>query len=196
MTRTDFDIVLIGGSSGSINPVRDIMAALPKHPPIPIVIVMHRMKNVSSKLSDVLSMVNKVREPEDKELISNGQIYLAPQNFHLLIENDHTFSMDYSELVNYSRPSIDVTFLCAANVYKARTLAILLSGANKDGAAGVAAIIKHGGHCLVQDPETAESRAMPEAAIDKSKQAEILQPKDIVNTLVHLFDVQTQNNLP
>ncbi len=193
MTRRDFDIVLIGGSSGSINVIRDIMAALPQQLPIPIVVIMHRMKNVSSKLGDVLSGANKVREPEDKEPISNGEVYLAPQNFHLLIENDRSFSMDYSELVNYSRPSIDVTFICAANVYKTRTLAILLSGANKDGAAGIATIIKNGGHCIVQDPATAESRAMPQAAIDKSKQVEILKPADIVSTLVHLFDAQTQN---
>jgi two-component system chemotaxis response regulator CheB len=196
MTRRDFDIVLIGGSSGSINVIRDIMTALPRQLPTPVVVIVHRMKNVSSKLGDVLSSVNAVREPEDKELICNGQIYLAPQNFHLLIENDRSFSMDYSELVNYSRPSIDVTFVCAANVYRKNTLAILLSGANKDGAAGVATIIKNGGHCIVQDPETAESRAMPDAAIDKSKQVEILKPTDIINTLVQLFDAQTQNKLP
>lgn len=186
MNNGSFDIILVGGSSGSVHTVRDMLAALPADFHIPIFLLLHRMKNVESRLGSVLSVRRNICEPEDKEPIMSGRIYLAPQNYHLLIEPDKTISMDYSELVNYSRPSIDVTFMSASVVYRERTLGILLSGANKDGAEGINTIIRNGGRGIVQDPETTEFPAMPEAAIKKNKKTEVQSPGTIVDTLLSM----------
>jgi two-component system chemotaxis response regulator CheB len=122
-----------------------------------------------------------IREPEDKEPVQNGIVYLAPQNYHLQIEADKTFSLDYSEPVNFSRPSIDVTFDCVASVYKHRSVGILLSGASRDGAAGISKIIKKGGTGIAQDPATAEYAYMPQSAIDANAGILILTPEAIAN---------------
>ena len=186
MSRKDFDIIVIGGSSGSIGIIVDIFRALPAGYNIPIVVILHRLKNVKSDLGRILSINANVHEPDDKELIENGCIYLAPQNYHLLIEGDKSFSLDYSELVHYSRPSIDVTFTSAAHVYGPGTLGILLSGANRDGAEGLRHIIEMGGCGIVQDPATAESPVMPLAALENSSGVEIQNATTIVNTMLRL----------
>lgn len=184
MKITDFDIIVIGGSSGSLPILMEILNALPQGFSVPIVIVIHRLKNVESDLQTILSSNLTVCEPEDKDAIIPGGIYLAPQNYHLLVENDHTFSMDYSEAVNYSRPSIDVTFTSVAGVYKEKTLAILLSGANKDGADGINEIIEHGGSGIAQDPATAEYTAMPEAAIQANSMVQVLAKEKIIELIL------------
>ena len=191
MTRSDFDIIVIGGSSGSIPVLIDIIDALPMAFGIPIIIVVHRMKNVTSELRKVLSQTMDIKEPDDKEPIKGGCIYLAPQNYHLLAEDNRTFSMDYSELINYSRPSIDVTFMSVADVYKNKTLGILLSGANVDGAEGMAYICAQGGCAIAQAPETAQYGTMPEAAIKKNEAVEIYTPQTIVDTLLSIFRTHT-----
>lgn len=180
------DVIVIGGSSGSIPVVKQIINALPVAYPIPIIVVIHRLRNVPSDLAQVISSTHLIHEPEDKEPIQKGHIYLAPQNYHLLIEDDHTFSMDYSEQVNYSRPSIDVTFMCTASVYRENAVAVLLSGANKDGADGISAIIRKGGRALVQDPLCSEYPVMPEEAIKRSNAIEIQDVPTLVNTLLGL----------
>ncbi|MFL9482275.1 chemotaxis protein CheB [Chitinophagaceae bacterium LWZ2-11] len=131
-----FDLIIIGGSAGSLNIIEEILAALPSTFEIPIIIIIHRMRNVLSEMDKLLSVGTgnkKVIEPEDKTPLKSNYIYLAPQNYHLLIEEDRTLSLDYSEQINFSRPSIDVSFESAAKVFKNKLLAILLSGANKDG---------------------------------------------------------------
>ena len=124
-----------------------------------------------------------VREPDDKEVIQPNSIYLAPQNYHLLVEADRSFSLDYSELVNYSRPSIDVTFESLAGVYGSRVLVVLLSGANDDGARGMEAILSNGGQAIVQDPATADYAAMPQAALERNPTALVLSPDGIIQFL-------------
>src|SRR5690606_7668198 len=119
-------------------------------------------------------------EPEDKQQVRKGNIYLAPQNYHLLVEDDKCFSLDYSEQVNHSRPSIDVTFESIAKVYGPKCVGILLSGANNDGAEGIAAIIKAGGTGIVQNPETTDFPYMPKSAIYKSENARILTIHEII----------------
>jgi two-component system chemotaxis response regulator CheB len=187
MTTNDFDIIVLGGSSGSIPVVTQIISALPADLRIPVVIIIHRMKNVESELQLILSAKRKIYEPEDKEQVKAGMIYLAPQNYHLLVEDDNTFCLDYSEPVNYSRPSIDVAFMSISGVYKAGTLGILLSGANKDGAEGINRIITSGGRGIVQDPSTAESQEMPGAAIKMNERAEVLSPENIVNAILKII---------
>jgi len=186
MSKRAFDIILIGGSSGSVGIVQDVLAGLPAGFSIPIVLVLHRMKNVESRLDTVLSFGGNIREPEDKEPVKDGCVYLAPQNYHLLIEGDKSFALDYSELVNFSRPSIDVTFLCASFAYRERALGILLSGANRDGAEGINMIIENGGRGIVQDPQTTEYPSMPLAAIKKNTKVEVLGPGIIVDTLLSI----------
>lgn len=161
-----FDVIVIGGSAGSLLVLTEILDALPHHFGPPVVIVLHRLRNVQSEMGRLLSTTRKIVEPEDKEPVREHCIYLAPQNYHLLVEADRTFMLDYSELVNYSRPSIDMTFSSIADVYGARTLGILLSGANKDGAEGLCQIIAAGGTGIVQDPQTAAFGAMPQSAIE------------------------------
>ncbi len=176
-------IVLIGGSSGSITVLQQILAALPQHFTASVIIVIHRLRNVHSDLAAVLSVKHNVFEPEDKEPIIGGRIYLAPQNYHLLIEANRTFGMDYSELVNYSRPSIDVTFFSAAASYGPNATCVVLSGANKDGADGTHAILAKGGHAYVQHPHLSEYTAMPESTLKKNPSAKACTIQEIVQNI-------------
>jgi two-component system chemotaxis response regulator CheB len=181
MTRSS-SLIIIGGSAGCLPVLINILKNLPPAFDIPIVIVLHRLRNVVSEMDKILSFhasKKKVAEPEDKEMIKNGCIYLAPQNYHLLVEADHSFSLDYSEAVQYSRPSIDVTFESAANIYGTGTIAILLSGTNGDGTAGIRKIIEKQGTGIAQDPATAEYSFMPQNAIDNNKEIKIFAPTAI-----------------
>lgn len=178
------DAVVIGGSAGSLQVIISILEALPEKFDFTIIVVVHRLKNVVSDMHKIIGGSNnllRICEPEDKEPVKKGIVYLAPQNYHLQIEEDKTFSLDYSEAINYSRPSIDVTFDCAASVFKKKATGILLSGANDDGAAGLSTIIKKGGSGIVQDPKTAEYPAMPKAAIAMNHKVLIRKPEYIVH---------------
>jgi two-component system, chemotaxis family, protein-glutamate methylesterase/glutaminase len=178
----DCKAVVIGGSAGSVSVIMQILRNLPQSFQIPIIIIIHRQRNVVSEMAKILSTAHqnkKITEPEDKEPIKDRGVYLAPQNYHLLIEQDNTFSLDYSEPIQFSRPSIDVTFDSAAEIYKSKLLAILLSGANNDGTAGLQKVIKCKGTAIVQSPDSAEYKAMPENAIVNCPGVHILQPVEI-----------------
>jgi two-component system chemotaxis response regulator CheB len=187
MNEKQFDIVVIGGSAGSLHVLTDILRSLPEKLDFSIVIVLHRMKNVVSELDRLLALETNIQivEPDDKHPVMDGMVYLAPQNYHLLIEEDKTFSLDYSELVNYSRPSIDVTFSGIAKVYPNKAIGILLSGANKDGAEGLKEIHDAGGLAIVQDPLTAEYTAMPHAGIQLIPDCKICSPEEIIKLFTH-----------
>lgn len=179
-----YDIITIGGSAGSLTVLTDILNALPDNMRMPVVIVLHRLKNVESEMVRLLSSTRYIAEPEDKEAVRDFHLYLAPQNYHLMIEADRTFMLDYSELVNYSRPSIDMTFSSIADVYGSRALAILLSGANKDGAEGLCQIVAAGGMGIVQDPQTAAFEAMPQSAIDLCRNVKVLTIEEIIKFII------------
>jgi two-component system chemotaxis response regulator CheB len=187
MNEKQFDIVAIGGSAGSLHVLANILRSLPQKFDFAVVIVLHRMKNVESELDRLLALETNIQilEPDDKQAVVDGMVYLAPQNYHLLIEEDRTFSLDYSELVNYSRPSIDVTFSCIAKVYPNKAIGILLSGANKDGAEGLKEIKDARGLAVVQDPSTAEYAAMPHAAIQVIPDCRICSAEKIIQLLTH-----------
>lgn len=185
MKNKDYDIIAIGGSAGSIAVLTSILDALPDYVQTPIVIVLHRLRNVQSEMGRLLSSRRRIIEPEDKEAIKPRNIYLAPQNYHLMLEADKTFMLDYSELVNYSRPSIDMTFSCVAEVYGNRALGILLSGANKDGAEGMCEIMNAGGTGIVQDPATAAFEAMPQSALDLCQGIHILSVENIIKFIIN-----------
>ncbi|GAC1439408.1 MAG: chemotaxis protein CheB [Sediminibacterium sp.] len=189
MKKSRFDIIVIGGSAGSVPVLTGVLKELPPEFSIPVVIILHRMRNVSSEMAELLSLNNlykQITEPEDKTAIRTGGIYLAPQNYHLLIEEDRTISLDYSDPVHFSRPSIDVSFECAAKVYKDKTLAVLLSGANRDGAAGLSSVIQEGGTGIVQSPDTAEYPAMPRAGIENHTGVHSFTPGGIVEYIRQL----------
>ena len=160
------DAIVIGGSAGSLEVLLKILPLLKANLRFTLIIVLHRKAGADEILTDLFSGRTKlpVREAQEKEVIKKGVIYLAPSDYHLLIEKSGTFSLDHSEKINYSRPSIDVTFESAADVFKDKTIGILLSGANADGVAGLKRIKNMGGRVVIQDPATAKVPYMPEQA--------------------------------
>lgn len=186
------EILMIGGSAGSLDVVLRILDGLPKTINLSIVIVLHRKSSSDSSLTrllDIRSAVS-VKEAEEKEKIIPGMIYVAPADYHLLIERDHTFSLDSSEKVQFSRPSIDVTFQSAAEVYKSSTAALLLSGANSDGSEGMKAIADMDGLTIVQNPITAEVPFMPKAAIMATVVDYVTATKDLPDLINSLSAAQ------
>jgi len=160
------DALLIGGSAGSLEVILKILPDIFLDITFAIIIILHRKAGSDYLLADLLSSKTRleVKEAEEKETIMNATIYLAPPNYHLLFEKDRTFSFDASEKVNFSRPSIDVSFQSAAEVYREKLVCVLLSGANADGAEGLQWVKNYGGKALVQDPGSAVMPFMPEFA--------------------------------
>jgi two-component system chemotaxis response regulator CheB len=185
-------VLVIGGSAGCIEVIIKILENLNKDLALAIVIIIHRKKNSDARLTALFNLKSPllVTEAEEKEPILPGRVYLAPPDYHLLIENDHTFSLDTSEKVQFSRPSIDVTFESAADVYGQSLAALLLSGANSDGAQGLLTIANSGGITIVQNPASAEVDFMPKAAIFKTVVDYILETKDLPNFVNELSAAQ------
>lgn len=182
-------VLIIGGSAGSLEVLLKLLPAIDINLPFPIIIVIHRKKGSESLLSDLLSSKTTlvVKEIEEKEKIMPKTIYIVPSDYHLLIEKDFTFSLDYSEKINYSRPSIDVTFQSAAEVYTDKLVGLLLSGSNADGVNGLITIGNYGGEVAVQDPLTAQIDYMPAQAISKAKVNKILKIEEMaayINSLI------------
>ncbi|WP_080056681.1 chemotaxis protein CheB [Spirosoma aerolatum] len=180
--------VVIGGSTGSIDVLLQVLPALSTPLTYVFIIVLHRRNTADSTLAHLLSLktIIPVREVEDKEPIKPGIIYLAPADYHVLIERDRTFALDDSEKVNYSRPSIDVTFESAADVFGPSLIGVLLSGANADGTAGLKAIKRKGGLLVTQLPETAQAAMMPQQAILNTQVDYILDIEGISSLLNNL----------
>jgi two-component system chemotaxis response regulator CheB len=160
-------LIIVGGSSGSLEALLNLLPKLHKKFTIPIIIVLHRSGQSDTGLTELLSAKTylQLKEADEKELLQPGWIYLAPPDYHLLLEEDGSVSLDASQKVNYSRPSIDVSFISAAAVYMEGLTGVLLSGANADGALGMQAISQFGGRNIVQDPAEAAVSYMPEQAI-------------------------------
>lgn len=182
-------VVVIGGSAGSLEIILDVVSKLPADSYATFIIVLHRKSDSESLLENLIASRTHldVKEVEDKDHILPNTIYIAPPDYHLLVENEHSFSLDISEKVNYSRPSIDVTFESVADVFRNRAIAVLLSGANADGAKGVATIKKMGGYVVVQNPGTAEVGFMPQQAINMTKVDKIVNAQDIAATVLELL---------
>lgn len=161
-------VIIFGGSAGSIEVIMNIFPFIPEDYPFAIVVVLHRKNTVEHHLEDVLSRKAKIPviEIQDKMQLKPAHIYIAPGDYHLLVDEAGLCTLDYSEKVNYSRPSIDVTFDCFANAFGNRCIGILLSGANSDGAESLKNIQDHGGLTIVQSPESAAVATMPMAAIN------------------------------
>jgi two-component system chemotaxis response regulator CheB len=162
-----YEAIVIGSSAGGLNALKTIFRGLSKRFNIPLIIVQHISPDAENYLIQILHDLRrlKVKEADEKERPMPGVAYLAPPNYHLLLEADRTFTLTVDERVNYARPSIDVLFETAAEAYKDKLIGIILTGANNDGSQGLKKIKDFGGLTIVQDPETAEVESMPRAAI-------------------------------
>ncbi|MGI9065399.1 MAG: chemotaxis protein CheB [Pyrinomonadaceae bacterium] len=179
-----FEIVVVGTSIGGLRALQVLLSGLPAGFPLPVVIVQHRGKDSEIGLVDFLGSSSRipVSEPEDKEAISPGSAYLAPRDYHLLVENG-SFVLSTDQPVAFARPSIDVLFESVADEYQERTIGVVLTGANQDGARGLAAIKMRNGLTLVEDPESAVCREMPDAAIAATQVDKILSLQEIAPCL-------------
>jgi two-component system, chemotaxis family, protein-glutamate methylesterase/glutaminase len=186
--NNNYKAVVIGGSAGSFQGVVKILSQLPKGFPLPIIMCLHRLKHVRNGFVEALSIksVVQVTEPNDKETIKRGGVYLAPANYHMSVELGHYFALSTEEMVNNSRPAIDITLSTCAFVYKERLVGILLSGANKDGALGMKAIHDRGGLTIVQEPSECMIDTMPRAAQATTKINYTLKVDQIVEFLKEL----------
>ncbi len=186
----DFQAVVIGVSAGGFHALHKILPQLPKDFPLPIILVQHRMAGSDDFLMESLnsSCKLKVKESDEKEKITPGTVYIAPSDYHLLIEKDRTFSLSMDEPVCYARPSIDVLFETAAQTYKKCLIGIILTGANSDGSAGITEIKAKGGLTIAQDPETAEVNIMPLSAIATKSVDFVLPLEDIPSFLTGLLE--------
>jgi len=182
------EALVIGGSAGSLDVLLRVLPVLDEALTFPIIIVIHRKHGSDSLLPDLLSSRTRLRvkEVDEKEPIAAGTIYIAPSDYHLLIEQDRTFSLDYSEKINYSRPAIDVTFQTAAEVYKDKLACLLLSGSNSDGVNGLKTVKIWGGLAMIQDPASAQVAYMPAQAklhVDIDEILKIEKIGEFVNSL-------------
>ena len=170
-----YDLVVVGTSWGGLAALRTFVAGLPQTFAMAIALVQHRHKDSDHLLRTLVQERTqlKVHEIEDKMPLEGGSVYIAPPDYHTLVEPGH-FSLSTEGPVRYSRPSIDVTFLTAADSYGHRTVGIVLTGANADGSEGLRRISDRGGLALVQDPATAESALMPSAAVKSVPRARIM----------------------
>ena len=183
-------ILLIGGSAGSLEV---LMSILPKVNPISkiaLVIILHRKSAADTTLENLIAMKTTIPlvKVEYTEILKPGYIYIAPSDYHLLFEKNKQLSLDVSEKVNYSRPSIDVSFESAALAFGDKCIAILLSGANSDGTEGLKTLQNHGGIVIVQNPKTAMMPFMPQSAISSltpNYVLEITEILDFINSIEH-----------
>lgn len=180
-------IVVIGTSTGGLKALQTLLSGLPADFPLPVVIVQHRGSGSDNGLCEFLGQASNlpVSEPEDKEAVLPGRVYLAPRDYHLLIEN-RSFALSTDHAIAFARPSIDVLFECVADEYGERAIGVILTGANHDGARGLARISSQGGVTVVEDPESATSAEMPRAALAATKVDWILSLEEIAPRLEKL----------
>lgn len=161
-----YAMVVVGTSWGGLEALRVLVSGLPPEFDIPMTVVQHRHRDSDEMLARFLQSHTRLRvcEVEDKQPVETGTVYLAPANYHLLVERGH-FSLSVEAPVRYSRPSIDVSMTSAADAYGHRAVGVILTGSNADGARGLRHIADRGGLTVIQDPKSAEAPAMPEAAM-------------------------------
>ncbi len=178
--------IIIGGSAGSLPAVMRLVEECPSHFVPPFIIVLHRGDHKKSILLDLLTSRSKrpVIEVEHYDQLEDGNVYLAPTNYHLLVGSDHHLELDLSEKVLFSRPSIDVSFISFAKVFKENLIAVVLSGANEDGAKGAKEVLKQNGTVIVQDPNDADVDTMPLKTLKINPEiTKIVPSNDILKTL-------------
>lgn len=186
--KQDIAAIVIGVSQGGLSALSYLLPGLPKDFNKSLLIVQHRSADSDSYLSEHLNLLSKIRvkEAEEKSAIEPGCAYIAPPDYHLLVETDGSIALSADELVNYTRPAIDVLFDSAANYYREHLLGIVLTGNNQDGALGLKKIAELGGLTVVQDPNDAEVASMPKAAIKQANLSMVLSLQKIQQLLIDL----------
>ncbi|MCF8303542.1 MAG: chemotaxis protein CheB [Bacteroidales bacterium] len=181
----DYKAVVIGSSAGGLDALRALLTRINRSFSLPIVIVQHLSPLSDNYLSNYLDNLSdlRVKEVEEKERIEPGIAYIAPPNYHVLIEENRTFALTVDEKVNYARPSVDVLFESAAYVYRSSLIGIVLTGANNDGSKGLKIIKQYGGLAIVQDPKTAYVDTMPRSAMETVKVDHVLNLEEIADFL-------------
>ena len=182
---TSPQLIAVGASLGGLDALTRLLTPLPRDLPIPIAIVQHRTSE--SQLAAILTARTglEVVEPDDQAGVEPGRVYLAPPNYHLIVEGLQ-FELSIDELVNFARPSIDVLFESVADSFGERAMAVLLTGASDDGAAGLAAVDRRGGITVVQDPDEAESPIAPRAALELIQPTHVLPLNAIAGLVVQI----------
>ncbi|SHJ25532.1 chemotaxis protein CheB [Halodesulfovibrio aestuarii] len=183
-----YEAIVIGASAGGLIALHRIFSQRCLDFNLPVLIAQHICPNRESLLPELLRQhcTGTVKDAEDKDVITSGNVYIAPSNYHLLVEPDKSIALSVEGRVNFSRPSIDVLFETASEAYCDALVGIILSGANSDGAYGVSQIKKRAGLTIVQSPDSAEFDTMPKAAIEASNPDFILSLDEIgilLNTL-------------
>ncbi|HEV7746675.1 MAG TPA: chemotaxis protein CheB [Pyrinomonadaceae bacterium] len=191
-----FEIVVVGASTGGLKALQTLLSGLPAEFSLPVVIAQHRGNDSDSGLCEYLGKSSSlpVSEPDDKEPLLSGNVYLAARDYHLLIEG-RSFALSTVSPVRFARPSIDVLFESAADAFGSQTIGVVLTGANTDGASGAAAIKSGGGMIVVQDPNSADCRDLPAAAIAQASADWILPLNQIAPHLIALSKLRTPAEL-
>ena len=173
--------IVMGGSAGSLEALSKILPALPGDFPVPILVVVHIPPDKDSIIAGLFrdKCALNAREARDKEPLEGGTVYFAPPDYHLLVEEDRSVSLSVEEPVLFSRPSIDVLFESAADVYGDKLIGVILTGANPDGANGLKTLCEAGGMAVVQSPQNAQAPFMPEAALKACPTAHVLDIEQI-----------------
>jgi two-component system, chemotaxis family, protein-glutamate methylesterase/glutaminase len=185
--------VVVGASAGGVDALSQLLPALTPGTSLALFIVVHLPRNRPSLLVEIFKSkcALPIREAEDKEPVAPGTVYFAPPDYHLLLEEGPSLALSTDELVHFSRPSIDVLFESAADVYGKQLLGIILTGANEDGAVGLEAVHAAGGTTVVQQPESAQSAAMVVAALKRVPADHVLTLDDIASLLKSLSRVES-----
>lgn len=184
----NYKAVIIGGSAGSFQIVTRILNSLTPDFPVPVLLCLHRLKHVRSGFVEALSLKSgiPVEEPFDKDVLRPGKAYLAPANYHMYIELANRIALSTEETVNHSRPSIDLSFITAANAYRDKLIGIILSGANRDGALGLKKVHDLGGVTIVQDPNECEVKTMTQSALQLTPVDYVYSTDQIISYLKKL----------
>lgn len=192
-----YKAVVIGASAGGLETIGALLTKLPSNFAAPIIIVQHLSPDSDGYMARYLNSKCNiiVKEADDKELIVAGTAYIAPPNYHLLVEKDGTLSFTVENKVNYSRPSIDVLFETAADLYQDALIGIILTGANSDGSKGLKRIKESGGLVIVEDPETALVESMPNAAIKETNVDYILSVDKITEKLIEMVGLDNESRV-
>ncbi len=183
-----YKAIVIGGSAGSFQGIVKILSSLPENFPLPIIMCLHRLKHVRNGFVEALSIKStaEIVEPYDKEPIKKGKVYLAPSNYHMSTELGNYFSLSTEDMINNSRPAIDITLGTTAYVFRDKLIGILLSGANRDGGLGMKYIKDRGGLTIVQEPSECMIDTMPKAALSLTTIDHVLKIDEIVEFLKQL----------
>lgn len=190
MNEASYKAVVMGASSGGLEALGTVLGELDEDYALPVVVVQHMGPDSEGYLADHLDekCAIRVKEADEKERLEPGTVYIAPANYHLLVEDDGTLSLSTEERIRFARPSVDVLFESAAMVFGETLVGVVLTGGNDDGGRGLAAVKSGGGLAIVQDPATATAPEMPQAALGETEADHVLPLEDIgpfLNTLAH-----------